>query len=241
MSRMWRWDFSAPDEAAGKRAKCPKCSATIKVSSSEQRQSPQISTAGKDKSPPPQAIPTKPARVSEKTKDTSGVLAPAWIWVGGGVVTLLLVFGLFWVSSLSKRPLDTSATMSSNAMPAQAESAASDGQNAKPERRQLAAHNDIAHPLIPNSDPIPSGMAKLTIITVPRDVHVRVLKANEVLANAQQAALLSSAFQNEVDLGKAAFDAAFTGSSEKSPLQKCFSPGQYVVSVEFVDTTSEQH
>ena len=94
--------FRAPDEAAGKRAKCPKCSAVIEVGSTQQQQSAQTSGVEKGEPPTPPAIPIKPTVPCEKIEKASGVLL--WALVGGGAITVLLMVGLTWLFISHKPP-----------------------------------------------------------------------------------------------------------------------------------------
>ncbi|MGA2061240.1 MAG: hypothetical protein ABSG67_12210 [Thermoguttaceae bacterium] len=112
--------FRAPDAAAGKRLKCPKCSALIMVGNAHQQQSAQDSAAGKGKLPVPSAILVKPTLLCEKIEDPSGVLL--WAWLGGGAITLLLIAGLAWLlisrKPLPEEPLKEDAQVSTSMPPA---------------------------------------------------------------------------------------------------------------------------
>lgn len=77
--------FRAPDEAAGKRVKCPKCSAMIEVGT------------------------IFPTDTCEKIDNSLGVLV--WAWVGGGVITLLLVIGLAGLFMSHRPPPEISPTV----------------------------------------------------------------------------------------------------------------------------------
>ena len=93
--------FRAPDEAAGKRVKCPKCSATIHVGSVHQPQSEQPSVPGRGKPAIPTVIPIKPMVPCKNIEGSSRVFL--WAWIGGGGTTVLFAVGLAWLF-ISREP-----------------------------------------------------------------------------------------------------------------------------------------
>ncbi len=96
--------FRAPDEAAGKRVKCPKCSTTIDVSRHRTHR-PLCGSAEKPSRPPPH-VPPRTDTIHEQTQKSPRPLL--WAWAGGGAVTLLLLVGLLRLFLPSKPPTEKS-------------------------------------------------------------------------------------------------------------------------------------
>jgi len=98
--------FRAPDEAAGKRVKCPKCSAMIEVKSGQPQQPAHPHVTAEIGSRAAPAVPAKAAPVSDRigTGGSSRVLA--WASCGGGAITILLIIVLLWFFNRSKLTTD---------------------------------------------------------------------------------------------------------------------------------------
>ena len=96
--------FRAPDEAAGKRVKCPKCSSSIMLSSADHQDSAELPVAQKKLSQIPPPVPAEAAPISDQTRRPPR--APVWAWIGGAAITVLLVVVLLVFFLPTKPPAE---------------------------------------------------------------------------------------------------------------------------------------
>jgi len=93
--------FRAPDALAGKRVKCPKCSALIEVSrADEQHAAQKLASVDKPSHSPP-ALPAISASVRHKSEGRARRVL--WAWIGGAGATLVIVPGLLWMFGSRER------------------------------------------------------------------------------------------------------------------------------------------
>jgi len=163
--------FRAPDALAGKRVKCPKCSALIEVSrADEQHTAQKVAPVDKPSHSPP-ALPAISASVRHKSEGRSrGVL---WAWIGGAGATLVIVLGLLWVfgsrerggptseAEVSPPPASASPTSGSGTAPAGPPVSRVDARDISANKEDLESGGEVPPPAAPAS--LTSGSATVAV------------------------------------------------------------------------------